>query len=238
MSDLTPIPKSSSPPKSDMADSADSNTSPSPCPALEAASPNTSLSRHSTPASGSNKADSGDEVSNSAGTQSDARESGHGKRGRKRDPGSKAMTQLMNLTGLDAVKDHFEKIRRAVEINRLLGVDIRRERYHAVFQGNPGTGELLTPTCAETLELLTYTYVLVQARQQWRGSTPIFYIGWGLLNPASSSRFLAVNWPQKGRLLSCVFSVPAARIRPTRNPHRERTHRLKTREMTPLIVVL
>ncbi len=49
--------------------------------------------------------------------------------------------ELTNLIGLDAIKKNFEGLEKYVKYSKLTGVDIQQERFHAVFQGNPGTGE-------------------------------------------------------------------------------------------------
>ncbi|KAL7968450.1 P-loop containing nucleoside triphosphate hydrolase protein [Trichoderma sp. SZMC 28014] len=61
---------------------------------------------------------------------------------RKREtPKSKVFAELNKLVGLKEVKEQFENIESCVRICSLQGTNPRTERWHAVFQGNPGTGK-------------------------------------------------------------------------------------------------
>jgi hypothetical protein len=63
---------------------------------------------------------------------------------RKREtPKSKVLAELNKLVGLKEVKEQFDNIEGCVRICSLQGTNPRTERWHAVFQGNPGTGKLL-----------------------------------------------------------------------------------------------
>ncbi len=53
----------------------------------------------------------------------------------------KLVEELKNLIGLDTVKSGFEGLEKYVKYSKLTGVDIQQDRFHAVFQGNPGTGK-------------------------------------------------------------------------------------------------
>ncbi|KAL9480308.1 hypothetical protein ACSS6W_005094 [Trichoderma asperelloides] len=61
---------------------------------------------------------------------------------RKREtPKDKVLAELNKLVGLKEVKEQFENIEGCVRICSLQGTNPRTERWHAVFQGNPGTDE-------------------------------------------------------------------------------------------------
>lgn len=66
---------------------------------------------------------------------------------RKREtPKDKVLAELNKLVGLKEVKEQFENIEGCVRICSLQGTNPRTERWHAVFQGNPGTGKLDLPS--------------------------------------------------------------------------------------------
>ena len=52
---------------------------------------------------------------------------------------------LMKLVALEEVKEQFLDIKSNVETCRLQKVRARKQRFHAVFQGNPGTGMYNSP---------------------------------------------------------------------------------------------
>ncbi|KAF8462321.1 P-loop containing nucleoside triphosphate hydrolase protein, partial [Kalaharituber pfeilii] len=54
---------------------------------------------------------------------------------------SDAIDELMQLTGLEKVKDWFLGMWAKVQVCKVQGVALERERFHAIFQGNPGTGK-------------------------------------------------------------------------------------------------
>lgn len=54
----------------------------------------------------------------------------------------KVLAELNGLVGLKEVKEQFNSIESCVRICCLQGTNPRTERWHAVFQGNPGTGNL------------------------------------------------------------------------------------------------
>ncbi|KAL6887987.1 P-loop containing nucleoside triphosphate hydrolase protein [Trichoderma evansii] len=59
---------------------------------------------------------------------------------RKREsPKNKVLAELNKLVGLKEVKEQFNNIEGCVRICSLQGTNPRTERWHAVFQGNPGT---------------------------------------------------------------------------------------------------
>ena len=47
---------------------------------------------------------------------------------------------LAKLVGIDPAKRHFKAIRAHVEHITVLGLDDKQEKYHVIFQGNPGLG--------------------------------------------------------------------------------------------------
>jgi AAA+ superfamily predicted ATPase len=52
--------------------------------------------------------------------------------------------ELSKLVGLDPVKERFEALKDYVRHRDILGIEsIPHERFHAIFQGNPGTGKCL-----------------------------------------------------------------------------------------------
>jgi DNA polymerase III delta prime subunit len=53
----------------------------------------------------------------------------------------KILAELNKLVGLKEVKEQFDNIESCVRICCLQGTNPRTERWHAVFQGNPGTGK-------------------------------------------------------------------------------------------------
>lgn len=55
---------------------------------------------------------------------------------------NEAIDKLMRLVGLEEVKEQVLAISAKVEICKLQGTDLKDERFHIVFQGNPGTGEI------------------------------------------------------------------------------------------------
>lgn len=50
--------------------------------------------------------------------------------------------QLDQLVGLPHVKDQFLEIKKTIEAYQKQGVNLKRERFHIKFLGNPGTGKL------------------------------------------------------------------------------------------------
>ena len=50
------------------------------------------------------------------------------------------MESLMKLVSLEEVKDNFLAIKSKIETYRRQKAIVKRERFNAVFQGNPGTG--------------------------------------------------------------------------------------------------
>lgn len=54
----------------------------------------------------------------------------------------KILSQVKGLVGLKDVKEQFDNIENCVRVCCLQGTNPRTERWHAVFQGNPGTGIL------------------------------------------------------------------------------------------------
>ncbi|KAJ2978133.1 hypothetical protein NUW58_g7590 [Xylaria curta] len=52
-----------------------------------------------------------------------------------------ATAKLDRLVGLEAVKDYFRELGRYIDNSRIVGVNFAQERFHAIFQGNPGTGK-------------------------------------------------------------------------------------------------
>lgn len=53
-----------------------------------------------------------------------------------------AIDELMGLVGLEQVKEQVLAISAKVEICKLQKTDLKNERFHIVFQGNPGTGKI------------------------------------------------------------------------------------------------
>ena len=51
-------------------------------------------------------------------------------------------TQLDQLVGLPHVKHQFLEIKKTIEAYQKQGVNLKRERFHIKFLGNPGTGRL------------------------------------------------------------------------------------------------
>ncbi|KAI1362040.1 P-loop containing nucleoside triphosphate hydrolase protein [Xylaria arbuscula] len=51
------------------------------------------------------------------------------------------LAELDSLVGLEAVKDYFKELGLYIHHNKVLNVDFTQERFHAIFQGNPGTGK-------------------------------------------------------------------------------------------------
>ena len=47
---------------------------------------------------------------------------------------------LMNLVALEEVKERFLAIKSKIEIRRQQKARVKKDRFNAVFQGNPGTG--------------------------------------------------------------------------------------------------
>jgi hypothetical protein len=67
---------------------------------------------------------------------------GSANRRKRETPKSKVLAELNKLVGLKEVKEQFDNIEGCVRICSLQGTNPRTERWHAVFQGNPGTGKL------------------------------------------------------------------------------------------------
>jgi AAA+ superfamily predicted ATPase len=57
------------------------------------------------------------------------------------DESNKALDELMELVGLEEVKEKLCAIQAKVNIYKKQGIDPKNERFNIVFQGNPGTGE-------------------------------------------------------------------------------------------------
>ncbi|KAI0446545.1 P-loop containing nucleoside triphosphate hydrolase protein [Xylaria telfairii] len=53
----------------------------------------------------------------------------------------KVTAELDTLVGLEAVKDYFRELGLYIDNSKIVGVDFVHERFHAIFQGNPGTGK-------------------------------------------------------------------------------------------------
>ncbi|KAL1614404.1 hypothetical protein SLS56_012107 [Neofusicoccum ribis] len=51
------------------------------------------------------------------------------------------IAETNSLLGLREVKEHFLDLRDSVQLHRVQGADPRQERFHIIFQGNPGTGK-------------------------------------------------------------------------------------------------
>ena len=54
---------------------------------------------------------------------------------------NKSMDELMQMTGLEEVKQHFLTILQKLQTVQRQGLDLKQERLGSVFQGNPGTGK-------------------------------------------------------------------------------------------------
>ena len=52
-----------------------------------------------------------------------------------------AIEELMDLVGLEEIKEQILAILAKVRVCRHQGTALKEERFHSVFQGNPGTGE-------------------------------------------------------------------------------------------------
>ncbi|KAL2270703.1 hypothetical protein VTJ83DRAFT_74 [Remersonia thermophila] len=50
-------------------------------------------------------------------------------------------SELAKLTGLDTVRKFFDDLKFNAERNKIVRANTKRDRYHAIFQGNPGTGK-------------------------------------------------------------------------------------------------
>lgn len=57
------------------------------------------------------------------------------------DEALEVMAKLDTLVGLDDVKSHFRELGLYIHNSQVLGVEPGDERFHALFQGNPGTGK-------------------------------------------------------------------------------------------------
>ncbi|GAW20871.1 hypothetical protein ANO14919_103830 [Xylariales sp. No.14919] len=51
------------------------------------------------------------------------------------------IAELDSLVGLEAVKAYFNELGLYIDHSKILRVDFTQERFHAIFQGNPGTGK-------------------------------------------------------------------------------------------------
>ena len=74
------------------------------------------------------------------------------------------MDELMELVALEEVKIQFLNILTQIEICAQQQADIKEQRFHAVFQGNPGTGKynlplIQTDVDVEASSLLTSCYI-------------------------------------------------------------------------------
>jgi hypothetical protein len=57
-----------------------------------------------------------------------------------------AIDTLMNMIGLENVKSQVLRIKAKIDTTQRQGVDMKDERFNAVFLGNPGTGKIYCPT--------------------------------------------------------------------------------------------
>lgn len=67
--------------------------------------------------------------------------------------------KLMKLVALERVKEQFLAIKSKVEICHKQKASLKKERFHAVFQGNPGTG-MYNPALIYSVRILTCGYEL------------------------------------------------------------------------------
>lgn len=58
-----------------------------------------------------------------------------------------ALDEIMDMIGLEDVKDKLLKIKAKVETAIRQGTDLKKERLGLILLGNPGTGLYYTPTC-------------------------------------------------------------------------------------------
>ena len=54
--------------------------------------------------------------------------------------GKQEIESLMKLVALEEVKERFLDIKSKIEICRQQKASVKKDRFNAVFQGNPGTG--------------------------------------------------------------------------------------------------
>lgn len=63
---------------------------------------------------------------------------------RDEDADNELIDELMELVGLEKVKEQVLAIKDKVEVYEKQGTDIKKERFNVIFQGNPGTGQPLS----------------------------------------------------------------------------------------------
>ena len=61
---------------------------------------------------------------------------------------NEAIDQIMDMTGLEDVKDQILRIKSKIDTMKRQGVAINKERLNLVLLGNPGTGLFLSPACS------------------------------------------------------------------------------------------
>ncbi|KAB2569195.1 Protein CbbX [Lasiodiplodia theobromae] len=79
------------------------------------------------------------------------------------DADNKAIDKMMELVGLEKVKEQVLVIRDKVEVYKKQRADIKKERFNAIFQGNPGSGKTtvarLYAKFLESIDVLDSDYV-------------------------------------------------------------------------------
>ncbi|KAK4205525.1 P-loop containing nucleoside triphosphate hydrolase protein [Triangularia verruculosa] len=80
------------------------------------------------------------------------------------DSALQVMAELDTLVGLDDVKSHFQELSLYIHNSQILNIKSGDERYHALFQGNPGTGKTtvakLYARFLESMGVLESNYVV------------------------------------------------------------------------------
>lgn len=60
---------------------------------------------------------------------------------------NEAIDAIMEMTGLEAVKEQVLKIKVKIDTTKRQGTSLKDERFNIVLLGNPGTGKLAVFNC-------------------------------------------------------------------------------------------
>ena len=102
-----------------------------------------------------------------------------------------AIDKIMDLTGLEEVKEQILRIKAKIDTMKRQGVALDKERLNLVLLGNPGTGQLY-PLCRSPTNV-----PVIQAKRRLRGCMHNFWSPFKSCPGTRSWRPLGRSWPMK-----------------------------------------